>query len=81
MPGKYDVAILGAGTTGLSALRQVPAPSDLFLRADTGPYDTACARTGCVPSSTLIAMGSRPIAAPLAAGRSVRSAARHSGLD
>jgi dihydrolipoamide dehydrogenase len=81
MPGMYDVAIFGAGTAGLSALRQVPVPTDLFLRVNASPYGTTCAAagcTGCMRSRVLIATGTRPIAAPPAAGQSVQSSARQS---
>jgi pyruvate/2-oxoglutarate dehydrogenase complex dihydrolipoamide dehydrogenase (E3) component len=78
MPGKYDVAIFVAGTAGLSALRQVPVPTDLFLRVNASPCGTTCAAAGCMRSRVLIATGTRPIAAPPAAGQSVQSSARQS---
>lgn len=50
----YDVVILGAGTAGLSALREVRKRTDDFLIINDGPYGTTCARVGCMPSKTLI---------------------------
>lgn len=50
----YDVVILGAGTAGLAALREVRKQTDDFLIINDGPYGTTCARVGCMPSKTLI---------------------------
>lgn len=50
----YDVVVLGAGTAGLSALREVRKHTDDFLIINDGPYGTTCARVGCMPSKTLI---------------------------
>lgn len=49
-----DVAILGAGTAGLSALREVRKVTDNFLLINGGPAGTTCARVGCMPSKALI---------------------------
>lgn len=49
-----DVAIIGAGTAGLSALREVRRHTDDFVIINAGPYGTTCARNGCMPSKTLI---------------------------
>lgn len=49
-----DVAILGAGTAGLSALREVRKRTDSFVLINDGPYGTTCARVGCMPSKALI---------------------------
>ena len=49
-----DVAILGAGTAGLSALREVRKITGNFLLINGGPAGTACARVGCMPSKVLI---------------------------
>lgn len=54
MPKKVDVAIIGAGSAGLAALRQVAAKTDNFLLVDPGPLGTTCARVGCMPSKVLI---------------------------
>ena len=50
-----DVVIVGAGTAGLAALREVRKRTESFLLVNDGPYGTTCARVGCMPSKTLIA--------------------------
>jgi dihydrolipoamide dehydrogenase len=50
----YDVIIIGAGTAGLSALREVRKQTNNFLIVNDGPYGTTCARVGCMPSKALI---------------------------
>lgn len=54
MTESYDVAILGAGTAGLSALREVRKKTDRFVIINGGAYGTTCARVGCMPSKALI---------------------------
>jgi len=54
MSGKVDVAIIGAGSAGLAALRQIVKKTDNFLLIDQGPLGTTCARVGCMPSKALI---------------------------
>lgn len=51
---KVDVAIIGAGSAGLSALREVRKVTDRFIVIDDGPLGTTCARVGCMPSKALI---------------------------
>ncbi|MGC8702620.1 MAG: dihydrolipoyl dehydrogenase [Thiomonas sp.] len=48
------IAILGAGTAGLTALSQVRKHTDDFVIINHGPYGTTCARVGCMPSKALI---------------------------
>lgn len=50
-----DVAVIGAGTAGLSAYRAVRAAGRRALIIEGGPYGTTCARVGCMPSKLLIA--------------------------
>ncbi len=50
-----DVAIIGAGTAGLSAYRAVKAAGLEAILIEGGPYGTTCARVGCMPSKLLIA--------------------------
>lgn len=54
MPHVHDVIILGAGTAGLAALREVRKRTDDFLLVNAGPWGTTCARIGCMPSKVLI---------------------------
>ncbi len=52
---KVDVAIIGAGTAGLSARREAKNGGANVLMIDPGPLGTTCARVGCMPSKLLIA--------------------------
>ncbi len=54
MQNHVNVAIVGAGSAGLSALRQVRKLTDNYLLMDPGPLGTTCARVGCMPSKALI---------------------------
>lgn len=54
MGHQYDVAIIGAGTAGLSALREVRRRTENFVLINAGEYGTTCARVGCMPSKALI---------------------------
>ncbi len=56
-----DVAIIGAGSAGLTARRQVEKAGGRPLMIESGPYGTLCARVGCMPSKLLIAAGSSPV--------------------
>lgn len=50
----YRVAIIGAGTAGLSARREVARVTDDYVVIDDGVLGTTCARVGCMPSKVLI---------------------------
>ncbi|MFN7307482.1 MAG: FAD-dependent oxidoreductase, partial [Acetobacteraceae bacterium] len=52
---KVDVAIIGAGTAGLNARREVEKQGGRPLMIEGGAYGTTCARVGCMPSKLLIA--------------------------
>jgi dihydrolipoamide dehydrogenase len=52
---KVDVAIIGAGTAGLNARKEVEAAGKSWVLIEGGPYGTTCARVGCMPSKLLIA--------------------------
>ena len=52
---KVDVAIVGAGTAGLSARREADRAGKSWVLIDPGPLGTTCARVGCMPSKLLIA--------------------------
>jgi dihydrolipoamide dehydrogenase len=49
-----DVIIVGAGSAGLAALREVRKYTQRFVIINDGPWGTICARVGCMPSKTLI---------------------------
>jgi dihydrolipoamide dehydrogenase len=50
-----DVAVVGAGTAGLSAYRAAAAVTPRVALIEAGPHGTTCARVGCMPSKLLIA--------------------------
>lgn len=50
-----DVAIIGAGTAGMSAYRAALEQTSRVLLIENGLYGTTCARVGCMPSKLLIA--------------------------
>ncbi len=54
---KVDVAIIGAGTAGLYALREVRQARKSFVLIDAGPLGTTCARVGCMPSKIALHAG------------------------
>jgi pyruvate/2-oxoglutarate dehydrogenase complex dihydrolipoamide dehydrogenase (E3) component len=51
---KVEIAIIGAGTAGLSAYSEVHKVTENFVLIHGGPYGTTCARVGCMPSKILI---------------------------
>ncbi|QPT39341.1 Dihydrolipoyl dehydrogenase [Oligella ureolytica] len=51
---QVDVAIIGAGTAGLYALREVKRAKKSFVLIDRGPLGTTCARVGCMPSKVAL---------------------------
>ncbi len=52
---KVDVAVIGAGSAGMSAFRAAAAHSDNVVLIEGGEFGTTCARVGCMPSKLLIA--------------------------
>jgi dihydrolipoamide dehydrogenase len=52
---RVDVAVIGAGTAGLSARREAVKVGASVVMIEDGPYGTTCARVGCMPSKLLIA--------------------------
>ncbi len=50
-----DVAVIGSGTAGLNARKQVEKSGGTAVLIESGPYGTMCARVGCMPSKLLIA--------------------------
>lgn len=51
---KVKVAIIGAGTAGLSAFKEAYKFTRDCLLINGGPYGTTCARVGCMPSKAFI---------------------------
>jgi len=51
---KVKVAIIGAGTSGLSARSIVAKSTDDYVVIDDGKLGTTCARVGCMPSKVFI---------------------------
>ena len=54
MEKTVDVAIIGAGTSGLNAVSQVKKAGKSFLLINGGFWGTTCARVGCMPSKAFI---------------------------
>ena len=52
---KVDVAVIGAGSAGLTARREAEKHGASVALIESGPYGTMCARVGCMPSKLLIA--------------------------
>ena len=55
----YDIIIIGAGTAGISAYKQAVRHTQNILIINAGPWDTTCARVGCMPSKVLISTANR----------------------
>jgi dihydrolipoamide dehydrogenase len=51
----FDVAVIGAGSAGMTAYRAATAAGKRVALIESGPYGTTCARVGCMPSKLLIA--------------------------
>jgi Pyruvate/2-oxoglutarate dehydrogenase complex, dihydrolipoamide dehydrogenase (E3) component, and related enzymes len=54
MTRKVDVAILGAGSAGVTALFVLLRAGKSVVLINSGPEGTTCARVGCMPSKALI---------------------------
>lgn len=52
---QVDVAIIGAGTAGMTAYRGALEHTRRVVVIESGPYGTTCARVGCMPSKLLVA--------------------------
>lgn len=55
----YDIIIIGAGTAGIAAYKEAIKHTQNILIINDGPWDTTCARVGCMPSKVLIASANR----------------------
>ncbi|MDA3837956.1 MAG: FAD-dependent oxidoreductase, partial [Candidatus Delongbacteria bacterium] len=51
---KVKVAVIGAGTAGLSAFKEVYKVTPDCVLINGGQYGTTCARVGCMPSKVFI---------------------------
>ena len=54
MTRRARMVILGAGTAGLTALKEVQRYTEDVLLINDGAYGTTCARVGCMPSKALL---------------------------
>lgn len=52
---EVEVAIIGAGTAGMTAYRAARKHTDSVVVIESDHYGTTCARVGCMPSKLLIA--------------------------
>jgi dihydrolipoamide dehydrogenase len=80
---EVDVAIIGAGTAGLTAFSAARKHGASLALIEGGPYGTICARVGCMPSKLLIAAGDAAHAAQRTAafGIHVEGAVRIDGRE
>lgn len=69
-----DVAIIGAGSAGLYALREVRRAGREFVLIDRGPLGTTCARVGCMPSKVALHAGAQWAARKAFADAGIRGA-------
>ena len=51
---RTQVAVIGAGTAGMTAYRAAKAGGKQALLIEGNVYGTTCARVGCMPSKLLI---------------------------
>lgn len=56
---KVDIAVIGAGTAGLTAFYAIQAAGKKGVLIDRGPLGTTCARVGCMPSKAALHAGMR----------------------
>ncbi len=52
-----DIAVIGAGTAGLTAFMEISRAGRSALLIDRGPLGTTCARVGCMPSKAVLHAG------------------------
>ena len=55
MKHQFDIAIIGAGTAGMSAYKAAVAHTPSVAVIEGASFGTTCARVGCMPSKLLIA--------------------------
>ncbi|WP_043510970.1 FAD-dependent oxidoreductase, partial [Halomonas sp. BC04] len=68
-----NVAIIGAGSAGLSAWHAARKHADDVVLIEGGAFGTTCARVGCMPSKLLIAAADAAHHARGASGFGVRT--------
>lgn len=76
---QVEVAVIGAGSAGLTAYRAAKSHGKRVLLIEGGPDGTTCARVGCMPSKLLIAAADAAHAAAGAAAFGVHAALRIDG--
>jgi dihydrolipoamide dehydrogenase len=70
-----DVAVIGAGSAGMTAFRAAQSHGKHVVLIEGGPYGTTCARVGCMPSKLLIAAAEAAHAVAEAPGFGVHAGA------
>ncbi|MDR2251110.1 dihydrolipoyl dehydrogenase [Acinetobacter sp.] len=55
----FDIIIIGVGTAGITAYKEAVKFTNNILIINDGPWDTTCARVGCMPSKVLISTANR----------------------
>ena len=65
---RVDVAVIGAGTAGMTAFHAARKHTDKVVLIEADVYGTTCARVGCMPSKLLIAAADAAHAAREAEG-------------
>jgi len=55
MKHQFDIAIIGGGTSGMSAYKAAVAHTPSVTIIEGGSFGTTCAKVGCMPSKLLIA--------------------------
>lgn len=68
-----DVAVIGAGTAGMTAYRAAKTHGKHVVLIEGGKYGTTCARVGCMPSKLLIAAAEAAHSPSLAPAFGVRT--------
>lgn len=74
---KVDVAVIGAGTAGLTAYRAARMHDKRVVLIEGGQYGTTCARVGCMPSKLLISAAEAAHAMTAASGFGVHAGEIH----
>lgn len=67
-----DVAVIGAGTAGIAALRAAREAGAHAVLIESGSGGTTCARVGCMPSKLLITAATAAYDASVAGGLGIR---------